>query len=449
MSWVILAGWIGLASAQQIGNLSAEIHPSLQWSRCAADKSCQQIGGEITLDANWRWLHQVEGYKSCYSGNTWDETVCNSETNCTTTCALEGAGSEYRQVYGIKTDSSSISLQLKTNIDFSYNIGSRLYLMESKTRYQTFTLLNNELAYDVDLSTVECGINAALKFVAMDVDGGQAKYPTNKAGAEYGTGYCDATCSRAQRFVGGRANMFAWIPSEHDPFAGEGPYGACCPEFAVWNSNAHSYSMSTHACVNDHYYICQGRDECDFYSGAMRYFNCDLWGCNYNPYRLGAKDFYGRGKKVDTSRKFTVVTRFSETQVAQFFIQDSKRIDLPSSPTSGLVTQDGLTAEICKKMPVVFDERDAFAEIGGWEKHKKLLSQPMVLSMSITDDHYYYNTWLDSQFPLQDAGIHKGVDRGDCYWEDSNPVAVEARYGNAKVVWSNIRFGPIGSTVDI
>jgi cellulose 1,4-beta-cellobiosidase len=28
----------------------------------------------------------------------------------------------------------------------------------------------------------------------MEADGGKAKFPQNKAGAAYGTGYCDAQC---------------------------------------------------------------------------------------------------------------------------------------------------------------------------------------------------------------------------------------------------------------
>jgi hypothetical protein len=46
-----------------------------------------------------------------------------------------------------------------------------------------------------------CGINGALYFVKMDADGGLAKYPTNKAGAPYGTGYCDAQCPRDLKFI--------------------------------------------------------------------------------------------------------------------------------------------------------------------------------------------------------------------------------------------------------
>jgi len=32
-------------------------------------------------------------------------------------------------------------------------------------------------------------------------------------------------------------------------------------------------------------------------------------GCDFNSYRMGDKEFYGEGKTVDTSSKFTVVTQ--------------------------------------------------------------------------------------------------------------------------------------------
>lgn len=51
-----------------------------------------------------------------------------------------------------------------------------------------------------------CGINGALYFVKMDADGGLAKYPTNKAGAPYGTGYCDAQCPRDLKFIAGKVS---------------------------------------------------------------------------------------------------------------------------------------------------------------------------------------------------------------------------------------------------
>ncbi len=310
MHWLLLICFLclGLAEAQKVGNLENETHPRLQWSSCAAGGGCEKQDGELTLDANFRWLHRVDSYMSCFDGNTWNERVCSTVENCTNTCALEGA--DYAKVYGVKTANDSVSLRFRTNFDFAYNVGSRLFLMESKHRYQMFTLKDNELAFDVDLSTVECGINSALYFVPMDPDGGQARYPTNAAGAEYGTGYCDASCPRSLKFVGGKANMEGWIPSETDEFSGKGSRGACCPQFSVWNSNAHSFAMSTHVCPNDGPSVCQ-LGECDYYEAYSedrgRIPKCDLWGCGYNPYRMGNKGFYGKGKQVDTARKFTCV----------------------------------------------------------------------------------------------------------------------------------------------
>ncbi|KAL2130175.1 hypothetical protein VTI74DRAFT_6807 [Chaetomium olivicolor] len=406
------------------------------------------IDGEVVMDANFRWLHKVDSYLSCYSGNIWDGGVCSSNENCTIICALEGAS--YASAYGVQTANDSISLRLKTYLDFSYNVGSRLFLMESKNRYQMFTLMDNELAFDVDLSTVECGINSALYFVPMDPDGGQAKHPTNKAGAEYGTGYCDASCPRDLKFIAGKANMEGWVPSATDPVSGNGIFGACCPQFSVWNSNAHSFSMSSHTCPRDSLYICDPR-HCDYNNIDPENRGrrlCDRWGCGYNPYRMGNRDFYGKGKKVDTARKFTVVTQWSDTNVTQFFVQDGKRIDMPPPVWERLPQDAGLSAEMCSKQVTVFGERDQVADNGGWEAHnRQLLNTPMVMVMSIGTDHYAWNTWLDSVFPPDDPGF-PGRERGDCLpYEDNEPLQAEARYPKATVIWSNIRFGPLGSTV--
>jgi len=69
--------------------------------------------------------------------------------------------------------------------------------MKDDSTYEMFKFTgNNEFTFDVDLSGLPCGFNGALYFVSMDADGGLKKYPTNKAGAKYGTGYCDAQCPR-------------------------------------------------------------------------------------------------------------------------------------------------------------------------------------------------------------------------------------------------------------
>jgi cellulose 1,4-beta-cellobiosidase len=66
----------------------------------------------------------------------------------------------------------------------------RVYLMANNTRYQMFSLPGNEIAVDLDLSTVPCGLNAAMYFVEMEADGGTTRFPNNAAGARFGTVRC-------------------------------------------------------------------------------------------------------------------------------------------------------------------------------------------------------------------------------------------------------------------
>jgi hypothetical protein len=79
--------------------------------------------------------------------------------------------------------------------------------MNGADKYQMFELLGNEFTFDVDVSKLGCGLNGALYFVSMDEDGGKAKYSDNKAGAKYGTGYCDAQCPRDLKFIDGKVSF--------------------------------------------------------------------------------------------------------------------------------------------------------------------------------------------------------------------------------------------------
>jgi cellulose 1,4-beta-cellobiosidase len=69
--------------------------------------------------------------------------------------------------------------------------------------YEMFHLKNREFTFDVDVSNLPCGLNGALYFVEMDHDGGLSEYANNKAGAKYGTGYCDSQCPQDVKFING------------------------------------------------------------------------------------------------------------------------------------------------------------------------------------------------------------------------------------------------------
>jgi cellulose 1,4-beta-cellobiosidase len=334
---------------------------------------------------------------------------------------------------------------------YGKNVGSRMYLMKDEKTYQHFDLIGNELAFDVDLSTVACGLNSALYFVAMPADGGMSTQPNNKAGAKYGTGYCDAQCARDLKFLGGSANMEGWKPSESDGSAGVGAKGACCAEIDVWESNSAAFALTPHACENNDYHICEdgvGAGCGGTYSEERYAGLCDANGCDYNPYRMGNPDFYGRGKTVDTTKKFTVVTQFTATDLTQFFIQNGQRIDIPTPKFDNLPNSSKITQELCDGLFNVFDEFDRYADVGGWPAMVDALSVPHVLVLSIWADHYANMLWLDGVWPRGGDESIPGVVRGDCPADSGVPSEVEDEHADAYVNWSNIRFGPIGSTTD-
>lgn len=195
---------LAVARAQQVGTLTTETHPSLTWQKCTAYNSCTTVNGKVVIDANWRWVHETNSSTNCYTGNTWDTSICPDDVTCAANCALDGA--DYSSTYGVTASGDTLKLDFVTQSS-NKNVGSRLYLMENDSTYQTFTLLGNEFTFDVNVANLPCGLNGALYFVSMDADGGMSKYPTNKAGAAYGTGYCDSQCPRDLKFIDGKVSL--------------------------------------------------------------------------------------------------------------------------------------------------------------------------------------------------------------------------------------------------
>ena len=56
--------------------------------------------------------------------------------------------------------------------------------------------------------------------------------------------------------------------------------------------------------------------------------------------------------------------------------------------------------------------------------------------------------WLDSTYPPEKEGLPGGA-RGDCPTDSGVPAEVIEEHPDAQVIWSNIRFGPIGSTYEV
>jgi len=76
--------------------------------------------------------HSLNSATNCYTGNTWDATLCPDDVTCAANCALDGA--DYTGTYGVTAAGSSIKLDFVTGP----NVGSRLYLMSDDKTYKTF-----------------------------------------------------------------------------------------------------------------------------------------------------------------------------------------------------------------------------------------------------------------------------------------------------------------------
>jgi len=437
--------------AQQIGTLTSETHPSLTWQTCTAVGSCTTTTGSVTLDSNWRWTHSTSSSTNCYTGNTWDATLCPDDTTCAENCALDGA--DYSGTYGVTTSGGSLKIDFVTTSSQT-NVGARLYLMADNTHYKTFNLLNKEFTFDVDVSNLPCGLNGALYLSAMPADGGVSTQTNNKAGAQYGTGYCDSQCPRDLKFIGGQGNVEGWVSSTNNANTGVGNHGACCSEMDIWEANSISAAYTPHSCDTATLTVCDG-DACGGTYSSNRYAGtCDPDGCDFNSYRMGNTSFYGPGKTVNTNSVFTVVTQFltstgtasgTMNQIKRFYVQNGVVIPNSASDISG-ITGNSITETYCDATKTVFGDTNSWDTHGGFTSMTSAMNDGMVLVMSLWDDYYANMLWLDSDYPTTDSASSPGVARGTCATTSGVPATVESSASGAYVIYSNIKIGAINST---
>ncbi|TVY27219.1 putative 1,4-beta-D-glucan cellobiohydrolase, partial [Lachnellula hyalina] len=438
------------AHGQQVGTLTTETHPSLTWQTCTAPGSCTDKAGKVVLDANWRWLHSTSGSTNCYTGNTWDTTLCPDDATCTQNCAVDGA--DYTSTYGATASGSSLKLDFVTNGGSSPNIGSRFYLMSDDSTYETFNMLNQEFTFDVDVSNLPCGLNGALYMVNMPADGGLSD--TNKAGAAYGTGYCDSQCPRDLKFIDGESNSDGWVASSTSANSGVGPRGACCAEMDIWEANSVSTAFTPHSGPSN-LTVCTG-DTCGGTYSSSRYAgDSDPDGCDFNSYRQGNETFYGSGMTVDTTKVMTVVTQFltddgtatgTMNEIKRFYVQDGVVIPNSESTIPG-ISGNSVNDEFCVDQKAVFNDTDSFNDKGGFTSMTEGMSAGMVLVLSLWDDYYANMLWLDStSYPVDAAAGTLGAARGTCATTSGVPATIESTNASASVTFSNIKTGPINST---
>jgi len=425
------------AVSQQIGAVKKNHQLSLPIEKCNAG-GCKQEDTAVTLDANWRWVHEVDGYTNCFEEGQWSNPACSeSGAACASACAIEGITKEdWSETYGISERPGGVRVKFSKD----GNVGSRFYLLDPNEDYKQFKLLNREITFDVDVSTLPCGMNGAVYFSAMAPDGGKGS--SNPAGAAYGTGYCDAQCPADVKFISGEANSEGWGASAR------GKYGSCCAEMDLWEANQQATAYTAHPCAVDEPYRCEGA-ECKTI--------CDMPGCDFNSFRMGAHKFYGPGEEfaVNTLKPFTIVTQFHTTdgtddgdlaEIRRFYVQDGKRIENSKATLPGLNANSLLSDAACALDKHIFGEEDTTRKFGGMKQMGKAIDGGMTLVLSLWDDGASKMHWLDSI--NGDDPAQPGALRGPCSPEKGDPSYVRAHHADAYVDYFNFKYGEIGSTTN-
>ena len=380
-----------LVNGQQPGSVTPEVHPKLSTWQCTKSGGCVEQDTSVVLDWNYRWFHTSDNTTSCTTSAGIDSTLCPDQATCAQNCVVEGTN---YATSGIETTGSSLTLkQFVKDAEGKINsVSPRAYLLGADGDYVMFKLLGQELSFDVDVSTLPCGENAALYFSEMDATGGRNEH--NTGGANYGSGYCDAQCP-VQTWNNGTLN------TAHQ--------GSCCNEMDILEANSRANAFTPHPCMGD---------------------NCDKAGCGFNPYARGNKQYYGPGLTLDTSKPFTMITQFITddgttsgklSKIARYYVQNGQKI------ATALPDGDVILADACS----VGDPYGGLAGMG------EALGRGMVLALSIWNDNAGFMNWLDSG------------DNGPCTETEGNPTDIQANHPDSQVVLSNIRWGDIDSTVQL
>ncbi|RPA74006.1 endoglucanase 1 [Ascobolus immersus RN42] len=407
--------------AQTMGQ-GTENHPRLTTYRCTKAGGCQAKTNYIVLD---NLAHPVDQRnnpgKNCGNwGEKPDPTVCPDEVTCQNNCIVSPIA-DYSQ-YGVSTSGDSLRLdQLKNG----KVVTPRVYLLEEgKQRYEMTQFTGGEFAFDVDISKLPCGMNGALYLSEMEADGGKATTPLNKAGAYYGTGYCDAQCFTTP-FINGAPNM-------------DGS-GSCCNEMDIWEANSRANGIAPHTCRHPGLFKCQG-EACEWAG------DCDEWGCTYNPYKVGQPKHYGRGAEfgVDTTRKFTVVTQFPANArgemiaIRRLYVQDGKvvkqaTVNVPASDARAAFNG---TNEMNDAYCLATGGAERYLDLGGTKGMGAAMSRGMVLIFSLWWDESGNMQWMDGS--VNSAG--------PCDATEGSPAGIVRVEPNPTITFSNIKWGELDST---
>ena len=94
---------------------------------------------------------------------------------------------------------------------------------------------------------------------------------------------------------------------------------------------------------------------------------------------MGNDSFYGKGDIVDTSKSFTVVTKFitadgtdsgALSAIERVYVQNGKVIQNSKTDIKGITTTNKITDAYCKQQKSVFGDTDSFESRGGLKASK-------------------------------------------------------------------------------
>ncbi|KAH7015906.1 concanavalin A-like lectin/glucanase domain-containing protein [Ilyonectria destructans] len=414
LAFLVLSLAAQLAVGQTPGNLT-EVHPKLDTFRCTVRGGCKKYTNYLVVDSSQHSIHQATNAFDCGSfGNTPNATACPDAASCAKNCIIEGIPDYTTR--GVSTSGTELRLQ---QVYRNTTVSPRVYFLdENQEKYDLLHLTGAEFTFDVEMSKLPCGMNSALYLSEMLEDGGKSLSSHNKAGPFYGTGYCDAQCF-VTPFINGVGNVDG--------------RGSCCNELDIWEANSRATHIAPHPCNQTGLYECVG-SECG--SEGV----CDKSGCGWNPNRLNATNYYGRGDtfKVDTTRKFTVISQFLSdksghlTELHRHYMQDNELISSAVVNIAGPPKINFMNDELCAATGA-----DEFMRLGGMTGMGEAMSRGMVLVMSIWWDQGGNMNWLDQG------------NSGPCNATEGNPTSIVKVEPNPEVTFSNIRIGEINSTFSL
>jgi cellulose 1,4-beta-cellobiosidase len=238
----------------------------------------------------------------------------------------------------------------------------------------------------------------------------------------------------------------------------------------IWEANQFAEAVTPHPCSSTGL----ARTDCTSGSACSAGGICDPAGCDFNSWRMGNQTFLGPGSgfTIDTTKPIQVVTQFISSdgtangdlvEIRRKFVQNGKVFDNSYSNIPGLTPYNSITDATCQAQKTAFSDTNYFSQAGGIKQMGAAFKRGMVLVLSIWDDTSVSMLWLgqsaparfawtslillpDSDYPTTADASQPGVNRGPCSTSSGKPADIEKSQASAKVIYSDIRWGDIGST---